>query len=39
MNNVQRIEINGCFISSFRSNSNAYLQSDVMGMVVKVVVR
>jgi hypothetical protein len=36
MNNLQRIEINGCFISPFRSLNDAYLHNDVMEMVVRV---
>jgi hypothetical protein len=36
MNNLQRIEINGCFISPFRSSHDAYLHNDMMEMVVTV---
>lgn len=36
MNNLQRTEINGCFVSPFRSLHDAYLHNDMMEMVVRV---
>jgi hypothetical protein len=39
MNNLQRPEINGCFISPFRSSLNVYLHSDLRELVVGIVVR
>jgi len=36
MNNLQRIEINGCFISPFRSSHDAHVHNDMMEVVVRV---
>jgi len=36
MNNLQRIEINGCFVSPFRSSHDAHLHNDMMEVVVRV---